>query len=219
MNTTDKSMTLQEIADLMRTTPRTIRRWIENQRSDTLTERSDTLTDVRAKIDTARTTKKSATFTLEETLYIIRLGGNDTLADLLAANATQANTANLPTVKVSNLAEIIAEAMTRTMTPMLEKLTETLDRVNRLQQLLPAPELSDRDRLRRHVNQYCHETGLDHHSAWLRLYDRHYYRCKTNLRHRAEKEGIKTLDLAEREDRIRELYQVALAELPVERRD
>lgn len=74
-----KTMTIKEIASLCEVDERTVRRWVE-QASDKLPELSD-------KMSEAFKTKKLANLSLSETIAIIRAGGKNTLADLLAENA------------------------------------------------------------------------------------------------------------------------------------
>ena len=72
-------MTIKEIAELATVSESTVRNWITSAKT----------AEVSAKTAKAKETSVAADFTLYETLAIIRAGGNDTLADLLAMNATQ----------------------------------------------------------------------------------------------------------------------------------
>jgi hypothetical protein len=72
-------MTIKQIAELATSGETTIRRWAEKA--------SAKMADISAKMAKARETSVAADFTLPETIAIIRAGGNDTLADLLAENA------------------------------------------------------------------------------------------------------------------------------------
>jgi transcriptional regulator with XRE-family HTH domain len=74
-------MTISQIAELCGVEERTVRRWLKRA--------SDKMSGLSDKMSEAFKTKTPATFTLEETVAIIRAGGNETLADLLAQNAGQ----------------------------------------------------------------------------------------------------------------------------------
>lgn len=77
-------MTIKEIAEIASAGETTIRRWAEIA--------SGKMAGLRAKMAGAQESKKPADFTLEETIAIIRAGGNETLADLLAQNAKEKTT-------------------------------------------------------------------------------------------------------------------------------
>jgi hypothetical protein len=70
------TVTIKEIAELCGRAQSTIRNWIASANS----------AEISAKIAEARITSKPASFTLDETLVIIRAGGNEILANLLAEN-------------------------------------------------------------------------------------------------------------------------------------
>jgi len=91
-------MTLKEIAQLANVGKTTVQDWIKKMnenRSDLNENGSSNLNEIRSgileKIAKARKDSKPADFTLEETIAIVRAGGNETLANLLAENAKAAH--------------------------------------------------------------------------------------------------------------------------------
>lgn len=94
MNT--QTMTLNQIAGLTGKTERSIRLWINKPSektsdiSEKTSETSGKMSEIRSKISEARKTSKAAQFTLEETIEIIKAGGNETLANLLLSITDEA---------------------------------------------------------------------------------------------------------------------------------
>ncbi len=84
-------MTLKEIAKLANVASSTIRLWIK--RAETAGDDGQNLRKIEQKLREATATKKAADFTPDETLYIVRIGGNETLASLLAENLLHRDTA------------------------------------------------------------------------------------------------------------------------------
>lgn len=114
-----KTMTLKEIAELCNVSGRTLRRWIE---SDKMSRVSDKSSDVRLKLEKAFKTKKPAQFTLEETVAVIKAGGNELLANLLMENAL--SNGDLPALNEPTAfdTELIARAVTIGVETALKKL-------------------------------------------------------------------------------------------------
>lgn len=76
---TNQTMTIRQIADVCEQGESSIRRWID--------QASAKMASLSVKMADALKSKKPAQFSLDETLAIIRAGGKNTLADLLAQNA------------------------------------------------------------------------------------------------------------------------------------
>lgn len=74
-----RAMTGRQIAQLCGVQERTVRRWIERA--------SDKMSGLSDKMSEAFRKKRPARFSLDETIEIVRAGGNHTLADLLLENA------------------------------------------------------------------------------------------------------------------------------------
>ena len=95
-------MTLVQIAAVANVNEITIRRWAVSA--------SDKMSEISDKMSKARETSVAADFTLPETIAIIRAGGNETLANLLAENAArQTKTPGLPTAQEMRECRLLAE--------------------------------------------------------------------------------------------------------------
>jgi hypothetical protein len=81
-----ETMTIREIAELTGKSMRSVVIWIRSC-AETAQDNAQK-PPVRERLETAQKTKKPAEFTLEETIAIIRAGGNELLANLLAQNAS-----------------------------------------------------------------------------------------------------------------------------------
>lgn len=99
-----ETMTLKQIADLTDKGESTIRRWIDAA--------SAKMAGLSAKMADAKESKKPARFTLDETIAIIKAGGNETLANMLRQNAEQSSGKNAMIVQeqllvsLNNLLEV-----------------------------------------------------------------------------------------------------------------
>lgn len=123
----EHTMTLQQIAAITNTSPRTVRRWITSdkmsQASDKMSQASENISDqaeiisASNKLREAGRSRRPAQFTLAETVAIIRAGGNDTLANLLADNAKVAqDVATYNNLPVQAIAHEIAVALSSSIT-------------------------------------------------------------------------------------------------------
>lgn len=98
-------MTIKEIAQTANVDKTTVQRWIKRVPDAKRIE-------LDAKCTKAQREQKEADFSLEETLAILRAGGNETLADLLAMNAkaevTRPSQASQPAKKLPSGAQMTA---------------------------------------------------------------------------------------------------------------
>jgi transcriptional regulator with XRE-family HTH domain len=146
-------MTIKEIADLCKVERRTVQNWMAKV--------SEKDSKVLEKITKARETSIAASFTLEETIAIIRAGGNDTLADLLAENAKKVEStptrAKLPNGKQMEQYRIMAERglITKDQLHIVLGLAtgQTQPTVIYRDQITRRPELSPPDRQPEKVEQ------------------------------------------------------------------
>jgi len=83
MNTTE-GMTIRQIAELCNVDRTTVLRWVQKLEDGAIR------TEVGAKCTEAQDAREPARLSLEAVLALIRAGGRDTLADLLADNAARA---------------------------------------------------------------------------------------------------------------------------------
>jgi hypothetical protein len=132
-----ETMTLQQIADLVGKTPRAVKMWAHKAARAAREEASDKMSEevenisgqveiistpetrrsIAAKLLSARRSNHAQSFTLPETVAIIRAGGNDTLANLLADNAKVAqDVATYNNLPVQAIAHEIAVALSSSIT-------------------------------------------------------------------------------------------------------
>jgi len=132
-------MTLKEIAGLLGKTDRRLRQWITSEKSsDDLRKKFPMISE---KISEAYRKKKPADFTLDESIAIVRAGGNETLANLLAENALNRDTATaIPadiTARLDRL-ERMLDAAVRGITIANNSLMQMVIAQNNAQLMLPA---------------------------------------------------------------------------------
>jgi predicted regulator of amino acid metabolism with ACT domain len=188
-------MTTKEIAQAVGKDERTVRRWV-NRVADKMSGLSDKMSD-------AERTKKPADYTLEETIAIIEAGLGKNAAGIFRANTEK------PAIDTVSITAIIRE----TITAMVPVLVEVVRGAIPQQQVtaLPAPVgLSQRDQLRRVINEYAHRSG-DHAGAWRELYTEFYYRYHRNIRECARNREMDTLDYVENEGIMDELLSLAIS--------
>ena len=126
-------MIIKEIAEICGVDERTVQRWV--------VQASDKMSGLSDKMSQAVQTKKPASFTLPETLAIIRAGGRATLADLLSENADrrQATALPPPNVNYTEIATAVASAVTAAMTPLIRELRTPTRQVGSRQATLALP--------------------------------------------------------------------------------
>ena len=125
-------MTIREIAVLSKVGERTIRRWIT-----TLRTKCPGLAD---KMSGAQKSGTPADFSLDETIAIVRAGGNGTFADLLKDNVTFAKHEGQP-LRIGKLEEEIQELkmmVSRLMTGIPSLIASAVQQINSIQMLLPS---------------------------------------------------------------------------------
>lgn len=87
-------MTIKELADFIKYERRTVELWAKKA--------SEKNTQVCEKISQARKTRIAANFTLTECLEIVRVSGNETLAELLDSASRASTISQLPKTKLPN---------------------------------------------------------------------------------------------------------------------
>jgi hypothetical protein len=210
----EKTMTLENISELLGKSKRTVER---------LAQSCDKMTQVGDKIAQAKQSKKPAEFNLEETLSIVRAGGNQILADLLAQNAKAKNNES-SSIAGQDLEEVISAAFRAGMKavqsgvipasqiPQPQKrlpLPGSVETVkdgkkigNSDNTLFPVP-MTPREELNNLVTQKSHEWGFAREEILKRLYTEINYRKQTNVYHGRKINNCKTvLDYLERKEWI-----------------
>lgn len=204
-----ETMTLEQIAELTGKTPRTIRNWISTKAK----LKPEVFSGLSAKISDAEKSKKRAEFTLDETLDIVRAGGNDTLAELLKENAKAKNNES-KRIPGQDLEERIVKTMLTTLIELgIVKPASQLNLPKRLplpggnampqsDTLFPVP-MTEREELNNLITEKAHDWNFPREEVFKRLYTEINYRKQTNIQHGARKNNCKTvLDYLERKEWI-----------------
>jgi len=196
-------MTVKEIAKLAGKSTRTVQRWIEEARRQNVLTRRQNVTTKQYDFD----------FTLEDTITIIKAGGNETLANLLLDNANQ-NQKSISTTLTQRDQDLISNIVSTTIAKTIEILDRRMSSIetcyeNR-QALLPAPKKTDRANLNEIVRSCAHKNNIPHASVWGSLYKETNYRLNKNIRVLAENKKLKPLDYLEKEGLISTVLSIAL---------
>ena len=186
-------MTTGEIAESVGKKDRAVRNWVRKA--------ADKNSAIAAKI-AASTSTYPADYNLDETCQIIEAG--------MGANAAAVYRASAQSPQVMTLEQTDDEldrafkAAVSGIYAMLQQHDQRLSAVEGdIQQrkvLLPAPGKSSRAELNETVRRLAHEKCAgDFREAWKRLYKELYYRLHINVATRARNEGVKGMDVLERE--------------------
>jgi len=187
-------MTTKEISIAVGKAEKTVRTWANKTAAKTA-EASAKLAEAQ------RSGGKPADWSLEETCAIIETGMGKNAADLYRMSAKPQAT--------QSIADIVRETMTA-MVPALIAILKGAIPEQKALALPPAAEMSERDQLRRIINQYSRQTG-DFQGALRELYSQYLYRYHRNIRECAKNRGMDTLEYAEAEGLITELLTLAVA--------
>lgn len=123
-------MTIKEIANLAGRTERTVRRWI-GATSDKTSDEPGKMSGLSKKLIESDQSKKPADYTLEETIAIIRAGGNGTLANLLAENAmTNVQGQPMTNAEVSVNRQMMQEVAAVAARAVLSEIVPAFERIN-----------------------------------------------------------------------------------------
>lgn len=201
-----ETMTLEQISGLLGKSKRTVER---------LAQSCDKMTQVGDKIAQAKQSKKPAEFNLEETLSIVRAGGNNLLADLLSQNAKN-NEVSLGQPQPVAGQDMEDRIVKRTVQALLDlgivRPANQIEAPKRLplpggkmpqtDTLFPVP-MTEREELNNLVTAKSHEWGFAREEILKRLYTEINYRKQTNIYHGRKINNCKTvLDYLERKEWI-----------------
>jgi predicted transcriptional regulator len=187
-------MTTRQIAEAVGKPEQTVRNWVRR-----LASKMDA---VKAKLDVS-SPSKPADYDLNETCLIIETGLGKNAASLFRENASH----SAPALDQSGIASIVRETMMAMVPALIAVLRGTVPEAT-LPALPEAPELTQRDQLRRIINRMVKDG--DHAIAWRELYAQYYYRYHVNLRERAKHRGMDTLEYAEAEGLMPDLLALAV---------
>jgi hypothetical protein len=170
-------MTSKEIALAVGKPERTVQNWVKFLGAK--------LASVGAKLASS-SPMKPADYDLEETIAIIEHGMGKNAAALYRESARQPATASLTVSEdiFIRLVDRITGRIVAAIEPLIQK---------HLPAMLPAPEISVGDQIRRLVNIESARSGRPQDQVWKDLYQDAYYRLHVNLRERAKNAKSKTV--------------------------
>lgn len=210
-------MNIKEIAKLTGRGESTIRSWITSAES---AGSSAIIAQASAKMAEASKRKKPADFNLEETIEIIKAGGNETLANLLSENAkNQKETALIASMpdKDYNLVSMLIKSQTEMIKSQTETnnlLIKVLTKMDAVQEpvnnvvKLPDPVVSMRKEAVRMVNEYVQKTGIGYQEVWGLIYSDFYYAFNINVKLRANNMNMSVIDYIETNGFLPELLAI-----------
>jgi transposase len=196
-------MNTREIAKSVNKNVSTIQRWVNKA--------ARKMQSIDGKMQSSTSTYP-ADYTLEETLAIIEAGMGKNAAGIFRANAEREPQARETLTQRDK--ELIAEIVSMTVSRTMERLDQRMATIeNHYQQraaLLPAPQISDREKLNKIVRQYAKDQGISHSVVWGTLYSELYYRLNVNVRLRAENRNIPVIEYIDQEGLMPETLSIAL---------
>jgi len=205
MNT--QTMTLQEITNLCgyRST-KTLLKWIHNN--------GQNLPMIGQKLTEASKTKKPAAFTLEETIEIVRAGGNENLANLLMQNAQSSQQTAIGSSLTSKDIDLISAIVSKTIAATTELLSGRVQNIEtafeKRKALLPAPDIKPRDAINKLVRDFATRTEMQYNSVWNKIYTEFNYTYNVSVRVSATNRNMTIIDYIETEGMIEQLLSVAV---------
>lgn len=208
-------MNIKEIAKVTGKTERSVRLWIGKTSEKTSGLSSEIISGLKVKISDAEKTKKPADFTLEETIAIVRAGGNETLANLLMQNAAtqkaeMAVGSSLTSRDLDLISAIVAKTVAATTEILSGRLYNIESQIEKRKALLPAPEIKPRDAINKLVREYATKTEMPFNSIWNKVYTEFNYTYKCNVKTSAYNRDMTVIDYIETEGMIEQLLAVAV---------
>lgn len=214
MNT--QTMTLNQIAGLTGKTERSIRLWINKPSektsdiSEKTSETSGKMSEIRSKISEARKTSKAAQFTLEETIEIIKAGGNETLANLLLENAHRQQVIEAESTLTPRDLNLISTLIKGIFGELDSRVNKIENRIEERQALLPPPDIKPRDAINKLVRDYATRFDYQYNTVWNKLYTEFNYHYNVNVKTCASNRSMPIIDYIETEGMIDQLHAVAI---------
>lgn len=201
-------MNIKEIASLTGKAESTIRSWVSSAKT---AGASAIIAQVSDKMAEAKKTQKPADFTLEETIAIIRAGGNDTLANLLMQNA-KTQKAEVVTLNSRDM-DMISAVVEKTVTAIMSSLQRKEGAVQAEkpvtgQAQIPAPIISTRSEINRLVRNYADRIGIEFHIAWGQMYSDLKYAYHIDVKTAARNRKVSAIEYVESIGKMDELMAV-----------
>lgn len=212
MNT--QTMTLNQIAGLTGKAESTIRSWITSAKTAGSSAKtagsSEKMSGLSAKIAEAQRTKKPAQFTLEETIEIIKAGGNETLANLLLENAHRQQAIEAESTLTPRDLNLISTLIKGIFGELDSRVNKIENRIEERQALLPPPDIKPRDAINKLVRDYATRFDYQYNTVWNKLYTEFNYHYNVNVKTCASNRSMTIIDYIETEGMIDQLHAVAI---------
>lgn len=196
-------MTTKEIAEAVGKDERSVQRWVRKA--------SDKMSSVSDKMSSSTSTHP-ADYDLEETCAIIEAGMGANAAAIYRANAQTIAPAVVDNEYGLDREYKLAIAG---LYKMLESHESRIAKVERDHEerkaLAPPPSKSTRQELRQIIGKLASSKyDNDYRRAWADLYREVYYRCRINVTARARHDGVKGVDVLEREGLLETATSIAM---------
>ena len=198
-------MTTKQIAEAVGKNPATVARWVNKV--------SLKMREVSRKVQEAKATSKPADYDLDETCAIIEAGMGANAAGVYRASAQNLSVATLEqTDDGINRAFKAAVAGIYQMLQVHESRITTMEAsIQERAALLPPPGKTLRAELNEAVRSLAAKKfDNDFRRAWSEVHKQLYYRCNINVAVRAKNEGVRPVDILEREDLLATATSIAV---------
>lgn len=197
-------MTVKQIAEAVGKNPATVARWVEKT--------SRKVQEISRKVQEAKATSKPAEYTVEETCEIIAAGMGANAAGIFRANAESAPKP-ITLESTNDDLDTAFKAALVTLTAMAQSMDKRMSAIETAMQqraaLLPAPAKTPRAELSQLVRSYANAREIEPRYGWRDLYREIYYRLHINAPVRAKNEGVKAIDILEREGLLEQACAIA----------
>ena len=206
-------MTVKEIATFTSRTERTVRNWIKKATEKSSQGVYEEIAQGIAPVPPEEIAQGIAhDYSLDEVEFILEAGsmGKDTIG-IVMENARTTQSKQNAVVDYNLINHLVKEAVKDALGPAMFQMTEmfkiTMEQKN--QKVLAAPKISLRSLLVKKVENYARLIDEEVKWVWITLHRDLKFRCHINVKVRAKNEGVKPLDIIEREG----LLEIAIAVL------
>lgn len=198
-------MTVKEIAEAVGKDERSVQRWTKKA--------GDKMSSISGKM-TLSSPMNPADYDREETCAIIEAGMGKNAADIYRTNVEGGFVSGTLEQTDDRLDRAFKAAVVQ-LTNMVNTLDKRMEAVesehaNR-KAIAPPPGKNPRAELSEAVRNLAHNNyDGDYRGAWRNVYREIYYRCSINVKVRAKNDGVKPIDVLEREGLIETATQIAV---------
>ena len=188
-------MTTREIAYAVNRNERSVQRWAKRA--------GDRLSSIADKVSSVQNTGKPADYDLDETCAIIEEGMGRSAAGIYRVNAHGAAEGSARIDRLEGLVERLLGAVVALIPSGAASPSPAGA------PLLPPPEISPRQALKKVIEDWARAHGRDFHEAYSYLYREYCYRYRVDISRLAKARGLSVLDYAENEEILGQLLALA----------